>query len=481
MSVDALETFPTETQRPTIGALGRTSLVYALGGLAYKGVAVVTVPIFARLLAPNELGLLDLAALIATVLGLAAALGSDQAVAFLQTRTSDEGRLWGSTLAVVLCAAACVVAAAVVFQSLLANVLTGDATNAPVIAAAAIYSAVIALSATALNAIRLRGTPLKFAIASFIMVSAEMAVALGVAVSTSGTVPLMVLGWAAGAAVVAIPVLVRHLPRLAMPDRLTARRIVAFGVPLVPATVAWLVGESGIRSALAHAEGLSSLGAYGIAFRIASVLGLVVTGFGVAWYPVAFRDRESGVPGNATQPLSILIVALAGCGVAISALSPEVVSVVAGPGYEAAAAAVAPLVGGMTALGAVVLLGGLSGRRGSTWRIAVAAVLGAVVQVTAAALLVAPLGLPGAGLSSLTGYLLAAGVLITTERTALSHGLTTVVLAAGLASVGFLGAWLVVEVAPLPIRVGMAVAYALVCALWIGRGTKAARAHADSS
>src|SRR5688500_20303368 len=88
---------------PTLGvrSLAGMSLVYALGGLAYKGVAVVTVPILARLLTPAELGLLDAAAIIAGLIGLAAGLGSEQAVAWRARRTTDWGSLWGMEVALV--------------------------------------------------------------------------------------------------------------------------------------------------------------------------------------------------------------------------------------------------------------------------------------------------------------------------------------------------------------------------------------------
>ena len=67
--------------------LGRASVTYALGGLAYKGVALLSVPILARLLTPAQLGLLDLAVVLASVVALAVAIGMDQGIPFLEPRS----------------------------------------------------------------------------------------------------------------------------------------------------------------------------------------------------------------------------------------------------------------------------------------------------------------------------------------------------------------------------------------------------------
>lgn len=465
MSLDSLETFPAGAERIGLVALSRRSLVYALGGLAYKGVALLTIPILARLLSPAELGLLDLAAILATLVALLAVLGTDQAVAFHESRTESQGTLWGSALAISLVGGAGLMVAGILFRAPLAAVLTGDAANAPVVAAAAAYGGVVALSAFALNAVRLHGTPRAYAVASFMLVTAEMAAALAIAWLGAGPVALIVLGWAAGATVVLFPILMRFVPTLRRPRLATVRRLLVYGSPLVPAAIAWLVGDSWIRATLARNVELAALGEYGIAYRVASVLGLVVTGFGVAWYPYLYRSPPSQVVPRASEALSILILALAGLGVALTVLSPEIIAVIAGSEYANAGEAVALLVGGMIALGAFMLIGAVVGTSGSTRRIAFAGVFGAAIQVVAAQPLIAALGLAGAALASLAGYAVAALILGATElrllagRGGLKTGSAALVALAGLvASAGLSGS-------PLVVRLLLLTAYAALLAV----------------
>ncbi len=473
MSLDTLETFPSGSERMGLAALSRSSLVYALGGLAYKGVALLTIPLLARVLSPGQLGLLDLAAVLASIAGLLAVVGTDQSIAFHESRAESEGEVWGSAMAIVACTAASLVAIGVLFQGALAQLLTGSAANGPIVAAAGVYGAVIALSTTALSAVRLRGAPSTYALASFLIVTAEMALAVAIALLLGGPVAIMVLGWAAGATAVALPVLVRHLPRLRPARPVTVRQLLAYGAPLVPAALAWLVGDVWIRATLAGEGDLDALGEYGIAYRIASALGLVVTGFGVAWYPYLYRSPSADVAARASQALGLLILTLSGLGIALIAFSPEIIAIVAGPRYVHAREAIGPLVGGMVALGAFILVAAVVGASGSTRRVATIAVIGATAQGLTATLLVPVSGLSGAGIASATGYAFAAAVLLGMEPGILGAGrrlATMVVLAA--AVIGLLTA-AATSGGTLVARIVVVVAFAAVAAAmgrWLSRG-----------
>lgn len=473
MSLDTLETFPTGSERVGLAALGRVSLVYALGGLAYKGVALLAIPVLARVLSPGQLGLLDLAAVLASIVGLVAVLGSDQAVAFHEARTASNEAVWSSALTIVAPVGAAIATVGVLLQAPLAAILTGDASNGAVVAAAGVYGVAIALSATALNAVRLRGTPRAYAVASFLIVSAEMAVALTVALLADGSVAFMVLGWAMGATAVLVPVLVRFLPRLQRPRRETVRRLVVYGAPLVPAAMAWLVGDAWIRGMLAREVDLTALGEYGIAYRVASVLGLVVTGFGVAWYPYLYRSPAAEVVPRASHALAVLLLALATLGVVLTALSPEIIAIVAGAPYANARLAIAPLAGGMVALGAFILVGAVVGASGSTRRIAVAALIGAAVQVVASLLLVPTLGLVGGALASLAGYVLAACLLVATELRVLGGRNIIATLCVISAAVAGLIAASTASGSSAVVRMSVAIGFVIVAGMlarWITRG-----------
>ena len=404
----------------SIIALGRSSFVFALGGLAYKGVALVAVPVLARLLSPAEVGLLDLAAVLASIVGLTAMVGSEQGVAYLEPRTDRADRLWGSALAAIGIVAGILAAAALLFRAPLAELLTGSADNGFLIVAAALYGAVLSVTATALNAVRLHGTPRAYAISSFVIVTAEMAAAIAVALLVAAPVVWIVLAWAGAALLVAIPVLARFVPVPSRPHVPTMRLLVTFGGPLVPAAIVWLVGDAWIRSALARDADLIALGEYGIASRIGSVVGLAVSGFSLAWHPYIYRSPSGEVAARASNAFANVILGLAIVGVVLTGLAPEAIAIMAGERYAGARDAVPGLVGGTVALGGFVFLSAVASASGSSRSIAGAAILGVAVQIVAAPVLVGTWALSGAAYASLVGYIVAAAALSVGQRSLLS-------------------------------------------------------------
>lgn len=446
----------------SIMALGRDAAMYAFGGLAYKGIALLSVPILARLLSPTQFGLLDLAAVVATLIGLVAVMGTDQGVALIERTTEYGADVWEAAAALVAIAALGLALACIILQQPLALLLTSDYDNRSVFAAAGVYGAVMASSAFALNAVRLRATSRAYALVSFLIVVCEMAAALAVAWLIPQPVAWMVLAWAAGASLVTVPVLVRYLPRLRRPRGGTVWRLFRFGAPLVPAAMAWLIGDAWVRSTLAREAGLAELGEYGIAYRIVSLMGLAVTGFGVAWYPYLYRSAAAAVVPRTVAAGTAVLLALSAGAVTMTGLARELVGVVAGAEYAGATVAVPTLAGGMIALGAFVLISAVVSRSGSTRRIGAAALFGTAVQVAIAIALVPGLGQVGAGLASLGGYGLAAiGLALTEARLLAGRGgfqLAVVIVA------GTVGLVIAAQLSPLQlgIRLGVVVSY---CAL----------------
>lgn len=400
--------------------LGRRSLTFALGGLAYKGVALLTLPVLARILTPAQLGLLDLAAVLATLVGLVAILGTDQGVAFLEPRSEHDAQVWSSALLLLTVLAGAGVAGAVLFGSDLAAFMTGDAGNGPLVVAAALYGWVVALTITALNAIRLHATPRTYAVASFVVVTAEMSAALFVAWRLESPVPVMVLAWAAAALVVSLPLLARYIPNLGTPRASTMHRLISFGVPLVPAAVAWLIGDAWIRGTVARSLELGALGEYGIASRITSVAVLAATGFAVAWQPYIFRSPAREMTRRTEGTIVAVIMGLGVIAAVLTLLSPEIVGVIAGDRYAGASSVVAPLAGGAIAFGTFSLLAGTTAASGVTRRVGLAAVIGMTVQMATVGLFVAGFGLVGAGLASVLGYVAAVGTLLPSHRSVLT-------------------------------------------------------------
>jgi O-antigen/teichoic acid export membrane protein len=219
------------------------------------------------------------------------------------------------------------------------------------------------------------------------------------------------------------------------------RSLARFGVPLVPATMAWIVGDAFIRSSIAREASLSTLGEYGIAYRVASALAILVTGFAVAWQPYLYRSAVTDALSRARRTAPGLLATLAWGAMLLTLMGREVVGIAAGPNYENAVTGIAALSGGIVALGVFTLLGVLAGAISGTGRVGTIALIGMMLQAALGIVLVAPLGLSGAALASLAGYVLSALLLVwSTHFLRLDvHGLSLLAMAL-LAALGLIAA-----------------------------------------
>jgi O-antigen/teichoic acid export membrane protein len=386
------------------------SAQYALGGLAYKAIALLSVPVLARLLIPAELGLLDAAVVIAMVVSIIAGAGLENALARLEAESTNSGELWGSALLILAIGALALGLSGVVASDYLAGVIMGDEELGPVVAAGVVYGCGLAFTTAGLNAIRLRNRPRRYAAYGFVIVTAEMLAALALA-AVGAPVATIVLGWVGVSVVGGVVLLIREVPPLRRPSTLVVRRLFSFGMPLVPAAVVWIVGDLGIRSLLAHGSGLTALGLYGIAGRLTSVIQLAITGFALSWHP--FLYRSAGDVSALGRGAAISVVAGLGIlGCSLSAIAPEAIRLVAGPAYEDAAAIVPGLAAAMMLFGLVAVATAVLGVGYAVREVAVASGFGAILQLAIAWPLIESLGVAGAGVAAAAGYALTAALLV---------------------------------------------------------------------
>lgn len=117
-------------------------------------------------------------------------------------------------------------------------------------------------------------------------------------------------------------------------------------LPWVPtAASAWLMGLAD-RLVLNHWVDLTQIGYYGIGQKTTRLIGLLLMAFGSAWSPFIFSlfsedpDRERQVRARIT---TLYLAALGFAGVVLTGLAPEIIRVLASAKFLPATAVVAPL------------------------------------------------------------------------------------------------------------------------------------------
>lgn len=415
--LEALET-------PRSSRLSADLLVYGLGEALVKGISFISLPIFTRLFTPEAYGQLSLAT---TVVGLVAtflALGSDTAYArfYFEAKTAAARRVlsttWIGFLAIwsTVLALACVLAAAP-----LSRLVFGDERGAPLLAVG-LLAAPLSLTNQMLGQV-LRNQFRAPVFTAFSLLNAALTVGLSLyCVVVLGLGPLGVLVGALAAQLVILPLRLwstRDTFGRAFETGLL-RRLVAFGAPIVPASLAFWVFLTSDRIVLGRLSTLEQVGLYSVAVSLVGVASIAIAALGQAWTPHLVRRFEADRASAAGFVGQMLVYCIAGFGflaIGFTALAPEGLAVIAGARYVGAATAIGPLALGMVAYASVQMTAAGIQLMKQTRFLAIHAWLAAFINVGLNLVLDGHYGMLGAAWATAVSYAyLTIAYLATSER-----------------------------------------------------------------
>jgi O-antigen/teichoic acid export membrane protein len=464
---------------PDTAPLARQTLAYGLSGLIVPLVGLITLPIFARVFTRSQYGILELATTTGTVALTITDLGMMAATlrSFYDYRDDQEPERQNVALTGFLTTSTAALTAAglmILFRNQLSKAIFGDPGLETVVV-------LTALGVPALNTWRYVSEVMRIKRQAFYYLALSV---IAATISTVlGVVGVLALDWRVKGVIVAglIAAVVSAVGGLVVIRRSLAgrfsrghlRRMLAFGLPLVPAALsAWALALVD-RIILAHIGTLSQVGQYAIANRLAMLLALGMTAFLFALTPFLFSvyaehpGQEKAARG---RTLTYLVFILSLGGLVVTLFAKEIIDIVA-PKFNDAYLAVGPLVLGTIAYGiAQLLVTGISLARRTTL-LAGFAILAAAVNIGLNFALIPPIGIVGAALATTVGYgVLAAMYYVSSQRvypTPYEPRKVVTTLAFGTV-LGVLG---VVPLGPAPVAVAikfLAIA-AFLGALWVTR------------
>ena len=392
--------------------LARQTAVYGLSGIAMPAVGMITLPIFARAFSPAEYGLVEL-----SMVGMAVALSFADAGFATATQRSfydyREDQIVERKTVVTTGFCATSVAALLVAAILLATredvaVLLYGRRNETGLVTLVALSIPVWIAASFLREVmrlRFRASPYLVSTVFGAVLSGAFGVAAVLAFDSGveGILLGIVVGNAAAAAYGAIAVrhdLSTHLSGAEL------RRMLRFGLPLVPAGLA-IWGLTFVdRIMLSRLGDLGEVGEYAVASRVSGVVNLGVTGFLLALGPYLLsiysedRGLEKIVRGRA---LTYLTFGLTLASLCVTVFGREIVSLVA-PAYDDAHKALGPLTFSAVAFGlSGIVMAGISLARRTTY-FAVLAGGAAGINVGLNFALIPPFGMVGAAVAAGAAY-----------------------------------------------------------------------------
>lgn len=392
-----------------IRAVLTDSLIYGLATILSRGLAILTVPFYTRMLSPADFGVLDLVSTLAVLVMIVVPLEVGQGLARLwgdEEEAEGQRRLagtafWFSALAYVMFALL-----SLALSPWLSDLLQLTPQQRPALQLGLVVAAATGLFFALQNQFRWELRSREFAGTSLLY--AVLMVGLGVllggvlGLGLGGILTGQLLAAMAGGAVSFL--LLR--PSLAFAiDRARLRSLLAFSWPLVFSGVATFLSLYANRLILNSLATLEDVGIYAVGHRVATLAALVIVGVQGALTPLIYaHHREPGTPSQlATLFSGFVAVALMAC-LGAALFAPELLRIFAPAGYVAATGLVAVLAPAALLSQMYIFAPGIALGKKTLWQLGVFAA-SAAVSVALSLLLVPLHGAAGAAWSALVSAL----------------------------------------------------------------------------
>ncbi len=319
----------------------KDSFVYGTANIFAKGVVFLLIPIYTRAFSPRDFGIVDYLATFALMMSVIIPLGISNGIAryFPDAKTDTEKTGYASTAFwFTLFVYVLFTIVAILFQDALTSLLLDSLEWKRVY----LFS-IIAIAANGVlyffqNLLRWQLQARKFIVSSLLSIILTALVTVFCVVTLKTGIIGIFYGQVAGAVTGGV-VAWRYSRNYVKPtfnkDKLKV--MLLFSLPMVPALLGEFFSMYIDRIAIKKMMTMSDVGLYGIGFRFASVVNLLMTGFSTALTPLIFSHyREEATPREISRIFSYFIALVIPLLIAISFFSREVLWIFTTPRYYSA-------------------------------------------------------------------------------------------------------------------------------------------------
>jgi O-antigen/teichoic acid export membrane protein len=392
--------------------LGKDSFFYGMGSVLQKFIGFFLFPIYTRLLTQEEFGAQDLIFTAVTITTYFIVLGLDSGTArhYYDVETSIERRKILSTyLWFELLISIPTTLILILYAQPISEIIFKDGSLASFFILAIASLPFTLVSGITLLVLRLTFQSWKFSIvtATGVLVQATASIYLVVSLRM-GIQGVFIANLIASAYRAAIGLILTYKNFTFTISKQWLKPMLMFGIPLVPASLSlWVLNYSN-RYFLVRLATLSDIGLLGAATRISSIVVFVISAFRTAWGPFSYSLIKDEALAKATYSKTLtyfLLITLAATS-SLSIFAREAVTILATASYLPSTFLIPYLAYSAIIWGAVYIVGMGYGIAKKSYHTTVATVLAAVGNVALNFLLIPPLGILGAAISTLAGNLI---------------------------------------------------------------------------
>lgn len=386
----------------------RDTAIYAIPSFISRGLGFILIPLYTRVLAPADYGALDLLTVFGSLVSLTVALEISQGVARYYTGENDpDGKIEYASTAfwfAVFCYTLFVIVA-FTFSKELSAMVMGRHGMEMYFRFGSVYIGLNGVFYLIQSQFRWELRSKNFAAASII-----------VSVITAGLAILFtyVFGWGLagvlfGMASGVLTGCIYGLWNLSNTFQFRFRwmrlkEMLLFSAPLVPSGIAVFVNNYIDRVMINHYLSLNEVGLYGVAFRLAGIIGLVMIGFQGALTPLVYKYyRDPQTPHELARIFRLFLAFALMVFLILSLFASEVLHLMTTPAYYPAAQLIVFLVPAILLSNMYIFTPGISIVR-KTHLIMWINVASAGLNTLFCWLLIPRYGITGAAVGTLLGY-----------------------------------------------------------------------------
>lgn len=380
----------------------RDSLIYGVASLLTRGLAILLLPIYTRVLSTSEYGAYDLIISLGVLANVTVALEVTQGYARLQADVNEERRkeLGSTALLFVLVMYLVFLSLCLYFDETLTRLLLGDAEFISAFRWGMLFVAANGIYMFMLNQLRWDLKSRQYALASLLYALTTLLVSSFLCLVMGYGLKGVVIAQFSAAVIGALCCLYFSYGNyLAGRSLGLLRDMLRFSIPLVPASLAVFINLYASRIALKHFSSLDDVGLYAIASRLGGASLLMVVGVQAALTPLIYRQYQSPeTPGRiATLFHGFLAIALPGC-LVLSVFAEEIIAIFSTHEFHEAAPLVSILAPAMLASQLYVFAPGIAIRKKTHWQLLVT-IAAAGVSIAGNLILVPLYGAYGAAIT----------------------------------------------------------------------------------
>jgi O-antigen/teichoic acid export membrane protein len=389
--------------------LGKHSVIYGLGGLVSRILAVLLLPLYTRYLTPSDYGKVETLIALTTVVGIFLRFGITSAFFrfYFDSPEPERRRLvLRTSFWFTMVMATVGLVAGVALSPEIAEVLFGSTDDTELVAASfvGLWAGMNYEQLMSLFRVEERSTAFVGANVANILLTVGATLVLVVALD-AGPIGVIV-GNFTGTLLVYAALLGYRREQLGLQfDRGLLREMNRFGIPLMPTALFLWVTNFSDRIFLVKLSDTTEVGLYSVGVRISSAMVLLLTAFRLAWPAFAYSiEDEREARRTFAYVLTYLLLLTTWVATGLALLSPWIVDWLAAPSFESASRVVGPLAFAAVAFGGYVVVAigvGRSRRTQFNWVVTGAA---AAVNVVLNLLLIPPYGMMGAAVATIAAF-----------------------------------------------------------------------------